>query len=436
LRAGVSLGLTAAHAERFAAVVGERVGGQAARTWSYRSATPRWSAQEAAVFVADRVVTSRLALEAGLRADGAWAEAEGGGRIEGLVLAPRVSARWSVLARERLVARAAWGRFAHRVPLEWLGHGDPAAPSAQAFRGGTLVAERGPGAPIGSLDQGLRRPRTDEWLLALESRVGPLHVTFAGVDRRGRNLVESVNVGRTAAAYTTVFVPDPGGDIVGPSDDQRLPLFRAATFAGDRLLLTNPDGHDTKFQAVEFTAALRVRDRASLLAGLTAHRSEGQAAYRGFRSSENDPALVGELYDEPNAGTFAYGRLFFDRAYTIKLSGWWRLPGDLRLGAIGRYQDGQPFARLVVDAGAPQGTEIVRAVPNGRHRYEYTLTVDARAEKGFTFGRARVGLIVEGFNLLGNRHVVEEEVTSGAGFRTPTLVQPPRVVRAGLRLDL
>ena len=42
---------------------------------------------------------------------------------------------------------------------------------------------------------------------------------------------------------------------------------------------------------------------------------------------------------------------------------------------------------------------------------------------------------LEAFNLLQTRHEVEEDVLSGPAFRTPTLVQPPRVVRAGLRLD-
>jgi hypothetical protein len=420
LSAGAQLSSSVARPDPFDATIVEIVRERPARFWTFESGTSRWSSREGALSVADRVVTGRLAIEAGLRLDGAWADARGGGALDGVTLCPRVSARWSVLGSDWLVARGAWGRFAHRLPLEWVGHLDPAAPETQA-----------------TLDPEWRRPRSDELLLALESRVGPLHLTFAGVDRRGRDLVETVNAGLVPGSYVPILVPDPAGDLLGPADDQLLPLHRRVAGVGtDRLVLTNPEGHATKFQGVEFTVGLRFPERAGLLLGLTAHRSEGNAAYRGFRSFENDPALVGELFDAPNADTFAYGRLFFDRAYTIKLSGWWRAPGDVRVGAVGRYQDGQPFARLVIDEAAPQGADLVRAVPNGRHRYEYTLTVDARVEKGFTFGRVRLGLVLEGFNLLDNRHVVEEDVVSGPFFRTPTLVQPPRVLRLGLRLDL
>ena len=47
----------------------------------------------------------------------------------------------------------------------------------------------------------------------------------------------------------------------------------------------------------------------------------------------------------------------------------------------------------------------------------------------------RLSAVVEGFNLLGTAHEVEEDVVTGAGFRTPTAQQPPRALRLGLRLD-
>jgi len=53
---------------------------------------------------------------------------------------------------------------------------------------------------------------------------------------------------------------------------------------------------------------VRPADGLRLLLGATAHRSEGSAANRGFRSDENDPGLPGELFDGPNADTFASGR--------------------------------------------------------------------------------------------------------------------------------
>jgi hypothetical protein len=232
-------------------------------------------------------------------------------------------------------------------------------------------------------------------------------------------------------------VPDPGGDILGAQDDQLLPVFerRAARFGADRYLLTNVTGDDAWHEGAEITLA-HDGERLGLLFGATAHRSDGPNAWRGFRPEENDQGLVGERRDQPNADTFARGRLFPDRAYTIKVAGRYAAPGDLRLGVVARYQDGQPFARLVIARGLAQGAEAVPAVPNGRHRFEFALTLDARIEKGLRLGKARLAAVAEGFNLLGNAHEVEEDVVTGPAFRTPTASQPPRVFRFGLRLDL
>jgi hypothetical protein len=73
-------------------------------------------------------------------------------------------------------------------------------------------------------------------------------------------------------------------------------------------------------------------------------------------------------------------------------------------------------------------------VPSG-HRFSYTLTVDARVEKGLRLGTRRLAVFAEAFNLLGTANEVEEDALWGPGFRTPTAVQPPRAVAVGLRLD-
>jgi hypothetical protein len=172
-----------------------------------------------------------------------------------------------------------------------------------------------------------------------------------------------------------------------------------------------------------------------LLVGATAHRSEGSAGNVGFRPLENDQGVVGELFDHPNADSFARGRLFSDRAYSINIAGGARLPGDLRVGAVARYQDGQNFARLVVADGLSQGSELVRATANGRHRFTFALTVDLRIEKGFRLGRTRLAAVAEAFNVLNTDNDVEEDPVARPQFRNPTAIQPPAALRLGLRLD-
>ena len=226
---------------------------------------------------------------------------------------------------------------------------------------------------------------------------------LVGFDRRETDLVESVDVGVPASDYVVRYLPDPGGDIAGPQDDQLLPVFdrKPESFGLDRYVLTNPPGHTGLHQGVELRVEKALGARFALFAGATASRTEVRGGNRGFRVTENDQGVVGELFDDPNADTYALGRGFFDRAYTIKVAAAWRAPHGFRLGLVARYQDGQPFGRLVVVPDLAQGPEAIPATPRGQsfgraattdpegrpltadgHRFSYTLTVDVRGREG------------------------------------------------------
>jgi hypothetical protein len=322
------------------------------------------------------------------------------------------------------------------------------------------VARLGPGAGDGSLagiDSDLGPPRTRELVAGIEASPGDGWVLgLTGFDRRETGLVESVDVGVPITDYVVRYLPDPGGDIAGPQDDQLLPAFdrKPESFGLDRYVLTNPPGLAGLHQGLELRVEKALGDRFALFAGATASRTEVRGGSRGFRVTENDQGVTGELFDDPNADTYSLGRGYFDRAYTIKFAAAWRAPHAFRVGVVARYQDGQPFGRLVVVPDLAQGPEAIPATPRGQHfgrasttdpegrpleaeghRFSYTLTLDARIEKGFGLGSRRLALVAEGFNLLGLRNEVEENPVWGASFRDPTAVQPPRVLRLGARFD-
>jgi hypothetical protein len=173
-----------------------------------------------------------------------------------------------------------------------------------------------------------------------------------------------------------------------------------------------------------------------MLIGATATGSDTPGANRGFHVFENDQGVIGERLTNPNADTFARNRQFFERGYSIEVLGSYHAPRDWRIGMTARYQDGQPFARIVVVPGLNQGAEPVQAYRNGRTRFTYALTVDARIEKRVTIGGFYLGGVFEAFNLLNTKNEVEEDIFTGPNFRATTAVQPPRVFRLGLRLGL
>lgn len=427
--------------------VAERVDGIPARIWEYTQPGPLDLAlDEAVLHVGDRWrLGDRATVDAVLPLFYARAGARG---ASWLTVAPRVAGRVRIAGP--LDALASWSRDAHALRLEDLAFGDPDAVTASSLRWndrdadrlfdeterGLLLARSGPGAPVGAFDADLPRPRTDEWRVGLEAALGPLvRARFEGIARKSRGLWESVNTGVTENGYDVYFVPDASGDLVGPSDDQLLPIYdrRPASFGRDALLLTSPDGHDSLYEGVEFQL-IAGTPRARIWVSGTAHRALGSGAYRGYRPAENDQGLVGELYDDPNADTFERGRLFSDRAYTIKIAGAWHAPGGVRLGSVARYQDGQPFSRVVVVPDLRQGADFVMAIPRGRARFTFAISWDARAEKTFAVGRTQISALFEVFNLLDNTNEVEEDEVTGPAYRTMTALQPPRAFRAGLRL--
>jgi hypothetical protein len=282
----------------------------------------------------------------------------------------------------------------------------------------------------------LKRPYTDEYIVGLESRRrGWLHLSLMGVARREANLIGVVDAGVPMTSYSTIGIADPGHDFVDAADDQILTAYNRlpSSFGRNQYVLTNPGQQAATAYALKISADGST-DRLFLLFGATASAANGAAGNRGYGPLENDQDMAGEQFTDPNAATFARGRLFSDRAFTIKWTTVYRFPGNLRLGAIARYQDGQPFARLVIAPGLNQGAEFIRAYPNGGNRFTFTGTLDLRLQKGFAVGTTQIDAIVDFYSLATRSNEVEEYVVTGPAFRTPTAIEPPRSIHLGVRL--
>ena len=84
--------------------------------------------------------------------------------------------------------------------------------------------------------------------------------------------------------------------------------------------------------------------------------------------------------------------------------------------------------------GLNQGAEAVRAFRNGRTRFTFEMTVDARLQKGFAFRGRRADFIVDAYNLFNQYLEVEEITVSGPTSRQKSASQPPRALHFGVRI--
>ena len=429
--------------------IGEEVDGIPARAWVYTDGTMTPHMTTMAIYADDRYTpVSRATIDAGFRLETAGGSSGGASQhVRFTNVVPRLSLRWS--AWKTLTLFGSYRRYNDEMPLVDLAFGDPSAPQSTVFRWhdqngdglvqpqelGALIARAGPGSAGGlsAIDPAIVRPHTDQVVVGFEATAGRWNVRVAGVATHERRLIALTD---SAGPYTVTYVSDPGLDLGSPRDDQQLPIYArpSTTFGQDRYTLTNSPGLDSAFNGVELTIAGQAGPLRTLF-GAAAMHSHGPAASRGFLPTENDQGLPGELLVDPNAATFADGRLYFDPGYSIKWSGVYTGPRGIRVAVATRYQDGQNFARLVIAPNLPQGPEAIRAYQNGRSKFTYRFNTDAHLEKGFRVGHGRIAAVLELYNLLNTSNEVEENVVTGPAFRTVTAVQPPRVLRVGVRIE-
>jgi TonB-dependent receptor-like protein len=441
----------------FAGRVAELVNGLPARIWEFThpALESRWHETSFTAYAADTVaVTSRLTLNAGARFEAVRAFASDTAdapAVSWTNLYPRGGLHVGLTDFWRIGAFAQYGRYGHRLPLRDLAYGDPTASTGAVYRWtggdpsrassrGPLVQRVGPGTggnpAFSGIDPALERPYMDEVIFGFESRPHPsAFARMAAIARREQPLIGVVDVGVPESAYTTIGVPDPGVDLASPADDQILLFYNRspASFGADRYLLTNPPDHVATFVGVDITGEVHAK-QLFVIAGATAGRSEGLSANRGFGPLENDAGVLGEVFIDPNARAHAQGRLFTERGYTLKTALAYQIDEGFTAALIGRYEDGQHFARMVVMQNLNQGTEAVRAFRNGRTRFTFSMTVDARVQKSIALGDRQVTLVVDAYNLFNQSLEAEEFQVTGAGARLTSAVQPPRVLHVGLRI--
>lgn len=453
LRVGLTLRRSTSRSQIVALpTVAESVAGLPARVWFpvAPESTSHRTLREISVFAGDRMVLGpAFTLDLGLRADVVRGTARGGNTGIGWnTLAPRVSFRWSP---SFVGVFGGVGRYAGGHGLSFLSFGDPGEATWDVHRwhdgnanqrfdegeAGALVLRAGRGPRVASLDPNLRVPISTEWTLGAEVRPAS-HSTLRGalILRRQSHLVGVLNTGVPLSSYRVFYVHDINALEGDPEDDQQLPIYERlpSSFGQDALLLTNPDADGVAHSGIELTYEF-VTSRWFMLFGATAYKTVGRGGAIGHSVLENDPLVLGDRYWNPNATKDPDGRLFFDRAYVGKWSTAYRAPGDVLLACTVRYQDGQPFTRMVVAPDLAGGPEVVQAYTMGRTRFTYTATVDVRIEKRFMLGTRRAAVRLDAFNITNHKNELEEDVMTGPMFRLSTIVQPPRTLRLGMRVE-
>lgn len=270
------------------------------------------------------------------------------------------------------------------------------------------------------LDTALRRSTSNQVALGYRTApFGPFRFVIQGV---GRWIAQRYTVRLAQNTYSAVPYSDPGGGHeISNAYAQDLSAGANQTY-----ILTNDDKL-AFYTGTEFQLYTETSRRWFMNLGGAAYISAGGAPFGSF-PDRNDPGVVDESSATPNQQINAFGRYDHDRSFTIKwLAGFLPLE-NLSIAVAARYRDGQPFARLLVPVGLPQGPEVLMAQPRGRVRHTFAMTWDLRVRYALPIPPYHVAVGLDVYNVWGSATEILEDPRSTPSFRNPLEVLPDRAV--------
>ncbi|MBV9502446.1 MAG: carboxypeptidase regulatory-like domain-containing protein [Acidobacteriaceae bacterium] len=353
---------------------------------------------------------------------------------------------------ERLSIGGTYSRFYAPLAARYLDFANPNSLSGLVFSwndiNGDRVFQPGEfgsllrrfGGAYSNVSPSLHSPHADEFdvygAVSLSSQSSARIQLFR---RDDKDRIAAMDTGVPAQAYQPVQILDPGPDgIPGTFDDRLLTVYEQnpSTFGADKFLLENLP--DLRMLYEGFTAELFTGyKQLSFHASFTAEKSFGPTN-PGNGPIENDPGIVGALYQDPNTLINATGHDFFDRSFLGKIQIIYRLPskiGGIELVNVAAYLDGLPFARELLVTGLAQGPMVVgatiRGSPEGGNRAEYALNWNLRLARSFPIPRGQIRFSADLLNVTNSGNRIQENDISGPNFneRLPVAIQAPRSLR-------
>ena len=300
------------------------------------------------------------------------------------------------------------------------------------------------GGPYTRLDPNLKNPRTSELVMGVaQNGLHGFFTEFYGFRRTVKRMMTLVNEGVPFSSYTPVQATDPGWDaILGTGDDSQITVFNQnpATLGKDRYVLSNPSGFTSHSEGFEFSIGVN-SPLVEAKVTVTRYREVADSG-PGLNSTGNDIGNLLGVYDDPNKAINAQGSTYFDRGTLLRMWATTRFPWGIRASAVGNYQDGLPYAR-VLPVTLNQGTIGVLLTQRGPGesgtiggiRTTHYQTIDVRFAKQFSIAGGRLIASLDIFNISNLAlSLVQHEVTSHTAFwRVPIQFQTPRSIQPGIR---
>jgi carboxypeptidase family protein/TonB-dependent receptor-like protein len=282
------------------------------------------------------------------------------------------------------------------------------------------------------LDADIKHPRMQQALVGFERELWPGTAVGANfIYRKNTNFIDDV-LTNPLSDFTQVRVPDPGPDNRAGTGDESSVVLTTYRQISDALenqyLITNPDGAFRRYRGLELTLKKRMSNNFMIDGSWVISKIVGNINNTGNFGNGAD-------YDDPNQDPrlqpFREGHLQRDNTHLAKVLALYHAPFDVLLSTAFFYTTGDTFTRTVRVA-LPQGRKDLFVEPRGSQRYESQPKLDIKAEKQFKVSQeGRLGVSLEGFNILNNGAITSRTTRSGGTYFTPQGLVTARQWRLG-----
>ena len=290
---------------------------------------------------------------------------------------------------------------------------------------------------------GIRWPYSDEATVGIETQLpGAVRVGAMFYYRTNKDQYGSRNLAVPSSSYTpfTVTTPNgPGGTVASPKPVSVTVYQLAPSLVSANNTVRNNDAYlDTEYKGVEFTATKRFSSRWQMQAGFTIGQNKG-----GTNSPTGSGQGTGDLND-PNLTVFPRGIIGNDSETALRVSGSYRLPGDISLAGSMIANNGYPYQSTyaVTRADAQRaGVALTRSSQTvvlserGDERYPNVTMFDIRLSRAFRFGSRSITPQVDFFNIGNADTIVNQTGAVGPSYLRPNEILSPRIIRVGFSLN-
>ena len=288
-----------------------------------------------------------------------------------------------------------------------------------------------------SYADGIKWPYSDEATVGIETQLpGAVRVGAMFYYRTNKDQIGQRNVAVPTSAYTqfTANVPNgPGGTVSSPKP-MTVTVFNLspALVSANKTVRDNEPYLDTDYKGIEFTATKRFSSRWQMQTGFTIGRNSGGTTN-------------GSDLNDPNVTLYNTGIIGNDSEKAFRLSGSYRLPGDISVAGSMIANNGYPYqstfsvSRAVATASGvalTRSSQTVVLSERGDERLPNVTMFDIRLSRPFRLGGGRSFTPqVEIFNLSNSDTVVSQSNAVGSAYLRPAAILSPRIIKLGFSLN-